>query len=82
MSTYDLTYERATDAEAPGLIARLRQRLAAFRHRRRQRAAALELSRMDERLLRDIGIDPQDVLDALKGRGRSVLFHPVRRDSA
>jgi uncharacterized protein YjiS (DUF1127 family) len=82
MSTYDLSYEPAADAESPGLINRFRQRLAAFRHRQRQRAAALQLSRMDERLLRDIGVHPQDVLDALKGRGRSVLFHPVRRDPA
>ena len=29
--------------------------------------------------LRDIGIEPLDVYDALNGRNRSLLFNPMRR---
>ena len=78
MSTYDLMFERAAASEAPrGIFARLRAAWANLRWRRKKAATVLELSRMDERMLRDIGIDPLDVLDALNGPGRPVLFHPI-----
>ena len=78
MSTYDLMFERAEGGEAPrGLLARFRAAWANLRTRRQRAATVLELSRMDERLLRDIGIDPIDVLDALNGPGRPILLHPI-----
>jgi len=50
---------------------------------RRQRRAArtrLELSRLDERLLYDLGIDPLDVREALQNRKTpSILMEPMRR---
>ncbi len=78
MSTYDLMFERAAAGEEPrGIFARLRAAWANFRSRRKKAATVLELSRMDERMLRDIGIDPLDVLDSLNGPGRPILFHPI-----
>jgi uncharacterized protein YjiS (DUF1127 family) len=38
--------------------------------RRRQRVAELRLRRLDEHLLRDIGIDRGDISDAVRGRRR------------
>ena len=40
----------------------------------------IELSRLDERLLYDIGIDPLDVRDALnEHRAPGVLLQPIRK---
>jgi uncharacterized protein YjiS (DUF1127 family) len=44
------------------------------------RASMLELSRLDDRLLRDIGISHGDIRDALSGRRSSVWLDPMRRD--
>lgn len=57
-------------------LARLFRRL---RERRRERATLIGLSRMQAHLLRDIGIEPGDVYDALDGRRSSVLFNPLRK---
>jgi uncharacterized protein YjiS (DUF1127 family) len=71
-------FERPADGDAPqGIFGRLGAAWANLRWRRKKAATVLELSRMDERMLRDIGIDPLDVLDALNGPGRPVLFHPI-----
>jgi uncharacterized protein YjiS (DUF1127 family) len=79
MSTYDLMFERAAaGAEPRGIFGRLNQAWANFRHRRKAAATVLELSRMDEYLLRDIGIEPQDVHDALENRRLTLLFNPIR----
>jgi uncharacterized protein YjiS (DUF1127 family) len=52
-----------------------------FSRRSRQRRQAIrELSQLDARLLRDIGIEPMDVYDALTGRYRSVVLNPIRRN--
>lgn len=50
-----------------------------WRQRRMERATLAELERMNPHLLRDIGIEPQDVVDALEGRDSSVLLNPMRR---
>jgi uncharacterized protein YjiS (DUF1127 family) len=47
--------------------------------KRAQRIALRELSQLDARLLRDIGIEPLDVYDALTGRHRSIILNPIRR---
>jgi uncharacterized protein YjiS (DUF1127 family) len=62
-----------TDA---GFIRRLFRR---WRERREERATLLELSRMQPYLLRDIGIEPGDVYDALDGNRSSALFNPIRK---
>jgi uncharacterized protein YjiS (DUF1127 family) len=80
MSSYDLMFERtAAGEESRGIFRRLKQAWTNFRHRRKAAATVLELSRMDEYLLRDIGIEPQDVHDALRNRQLSLLFNPIRR---
>jgi uncharacterized protein YjiS (DUF1127 family) len=50
-----------------------------WRHRRKKHTH-LVLSRLDERFLRDIGIDPLDLRDALQNRpSTSILLEPMRR---
>jgi uncharacterized protein YjiS (DUF1127 family) len=62
-----------TDA---GYIRRLFRR---WRERREERATLLALARMQAHLLRDMGIEPSDIYDALDGNRSSVLFNPVRK---
>ena len=47
--------------------------------RRKERATLTDLSRMQPHLLRDMGIEPGDIFDALDGKRSSVLFHPMRK---
>jgi len=49
------------------------------RHRRMQRMTLAEFERMNLHMLRDMGIEPQDVIDAMEGRNSSALFEPMRR---
>jgi hypothetical protein len=35
---------------------------------------------MDPYLLRDMGIAPRDIIDAMEGRSSSLLFNPVRQE--
>jgi len=68
--------------EAAGRRARagiIRRWFANWQRRRVQRIALNELSSMDNYLLRDKGIEPQDVIDAMTGRDSSLLFNPVRK---
>jgi uncharacterized protein YjiS (DUF1127 family) len=80
VTTMDIN-ESVPDAlpERVGFFGELRQAVARFADARRKRRAIIEISRLDARLLRDIGIEPIDVYDALNGRRRSILFNPVRR---
>jgi hypothetical protein len=57
------------------------RRLEAFWRLRRTIARDyLELTRADERLLYDLGIDPLDIRDALNGHpGPAAWLEPVRR---
>lgn len=50
-----------------------------WRKRQSEQRTLEELSRMPVHLLRDIGIDPADVYDALTGNRNSVLFNPIRK---
>jgi uncharacterized protein YjiS (DUF1127 family) len=50
-----------------------------WRRRRHEKMTLGELERMNPYLLRDMGIEPQDVIDALEGRETSALFNPMRR---
>lgn len=77
MTTLDLD-ERplaARDSTDAGFIRRLLRR---WIERRRERATLVGLSRMQLRLLRDMGIEPGDIFDALDGKRSSVLFKPKR----
>lgn len=62
-----------------GRFGLLRHWLEERRQRRRMRNAMLELSRLDDRLLRDIGISHGDIRDALRGRHSLVWLDPLRR---
>jgi uncharacterized protein YjiS (DUF1127 family) len=53
--------------------------LSRWRRRREERMTLEELQRMNPYLLRDMGIEPQDVIDAIEGRDSSALFNPMRR---
>lgn len=79
MTTLDLFEPVAAGTERPVVLSGLRRLWASFNRRREERRALYELSYMDARLLRDMGIEPLDLYDALNGRGRSVLFNPLRR---
>ena len=51
-----------------------------WRRHRRAVHTYLELSRLDEKLLYDIGIDPLDMSEALRRRrSPSILLEPMRR---
>jgi uncharacterized protein YjiS (DUF1127 family) len=78
MTTIELneTAFEASHTHRTGWLARL---WAAWKRRRAERATLIALSQMDQRLLRDVGIEPMDVMEALEGRNRSVLFDPMRR---
>ena len=62
-----------TDA---GFIRRLFRR---WRERRQERATLKMLARMPTHLLRDMGIEPSDIYDALDGNRSSALFNGVRK---
>jgi uncharacterized protein YjiS (DUF1127 family) len=62
-----------------GLGRLFRSWLASARRRRQARLTLFELSRLDAHLLRDMGINPADVRDALAGRWSSVWLDPMRR---
>jgi uncharacterized protein YjiS (DUF1127 family) len=76
MSTLELGDIAAPTSQHTGWLARL---WAGWKRRRAQRLALLDLSRMEPRLLRDMGIEPLDVINALDGRGRSRLVDRVRQ---
>ena len=63
----------------PRLFARLFAAIQRDFERRARYRALIALSRYDAYLLRDIGIDPEDVEDALNGRHSSLLLEPIRR---
>jgi uncharacterized protein YjiS (DUF1127 family) len=52
--------------------------VAALQKRRTRTKAYQQLSALDEHLLRDIGLNPQDLRDALENRRSSMLFSPFR----
>jgi uncharacterized protein YjiS (DUF1127 family) len=79
MTTYDLVLEQPATKPA-GFLGPLKQMWANFQRRRKERATLIELSHLDSRLLRDVGLEPMDVYNALHGSRPSSLFSPWRRD--
>jgi uncharacterized protein YjiS (DUF1127 family) len=49
-----------------------------WKARRARRIARFELSHLDARILRDMGLNPDDFSDAAEGRWTSLLFTPFR----
>ena len=61
-------------------VASMKRLWATFRQNRSQRRNATRMSRLNERLLRDIGVEPEDVYAAVEGRrAPSILFNPMLR---
>jgi uncharacterized protein YjiS (DUF1127 family) len=79
MTTLDYLSSEASAAKRPSALASLKAMWLRFKQRRKTARAIRDLSQLDARLLRDIGIEPLDVYDALNGRNRSILFDPMRR---
>ncbi|MEQ1899629.1 MAG: DUF1127 domain-containing protein [Devosia sp.] len=83
MTTIDHETMPLTGIEAQKLRFRTLQKIAdllgALSRRRQRKRAYEELSRLDAHLLRDMGINPDDVRDAFEGRRSSLLFEPIRR---
>jgi uncharacterized protein YjiS (DUF1127 family) len=81
MTTYDIN-EAASPERGFSLGAWLAKVTLAWRKKAHRRRATLELSAMDARLLRDIGLDWEDVHDGIVGRRRAILLNPLPRDRA
>jgi len=84
MTTTDLLFDTTTPTpnlrRFAGPFRFVRRIWQALKRRREERRLVIALSSLDQHLLRDIGIEPIDVIDAMRGRpGPSILFHPMRR---
>ena len=78
MSTYETSGQPAARSWLHGLLAAYFERLMNYRLHKARRRALIHLSHYDAHMLRDIGIDPRDVEDALNDRRRSLLLNPIR----
>jgi uncharacterized protein YjiS (DUF1127 family) len=79
MTTIDYNELPVALPERQNLLGILREWLGKMKRRRQERLTLLELSYFDNYLLRDIGINPADVRDALDRRNAAILFDPLRR---
>lgn len=80
MTTLDLYDTDTARTRHPAVLAGLRRLWASFARKRAERKTVMTLSQLDEKLLRDIGLEPQDVARALSDRnGPSILFNPMHR---
>lgn len=78
MTTLDVS-DQLVAPRRLGFFARLSAAMQRSFERRARYRALISLSGYDAHLLRDMGIDPGDVEDALNGRYSSLLLEPVRR---
>ncbi|HLW28546.1 MAG TPA: DUF1127 domain-containing protein [Kiloniellales bacterium] len=67
------------ESEEPGLLARLRQRIADVRDRRR---TARQLAALDDRLLYDIGLNRGDIHAYMRGEKDLAKSHPAMQMAA
>jgi uncharacterized protein YjiS (DUF1127 family) len=81
MTTMDIGRAASAGPEVRsyGLLARVFGGFRRIAARRKERATLIALAQMDAYMLRDIGIEPQDIYDALDGRKSSLLFNPIRK---
>lgn len=59
-------------------LRRISDLIAAVMQHQKRKKALREISMLDEHLLRDIGLNPQDLRDAFENRRSSMLFSPYR----
>lgn len=81
MSTLEIydTAAATAPADRNRLTSFFRRLWAAHKRRRAERKMVLTIASLDDRLLRDVGIEPQDVIAAMNGRrAHSILFNPMR----
>jgi uncharacterized protein YjiS (DUF1127 family) len=67
MATIDLTGWVRARPRRPGVLAALRAGWQDYRRRRQERDELRALARLDPRLIRDAGLDPEQVYDAAGG---------------
>jgi uncharacterized protein YjiS (DUF1127 family) len=81
MTTMDVDRAASADPDVRsfGLLAWMAAWFKRWAQRRAERATLISLSRMDAYMLRDIGIEPRDIMDALNGRRSSILLDPTRK---
>ena len=79
MTTIDLEDRAALSRPETPALAGLRIWLERLRKRREQRLTLEHLSRMDPYLLRDMGLEIDDVEEALRAGPHSVLLEPMHR---
>jgi uncharacterized protein YjiS (DUF1127 family) len=60
------------------LLSQIGSLFGALRKRRSRKRSLQQLSQLDEHMLRDIGLNPQDFHDAFENRRSSLLFTPFR----
>jgi uncharacterized protein YjiS (DUF1127 family) len=76
MATTDLAGRLRRRPARHGVADAVRDLWAAFLHRREERRTLVALSRLGPRAMRDMGLDPEQVYEALGGR-HEVL--PINR---
>jgi uncharacterized protein YjiS (DUF1127 family) len=79
MTTLDYEASLAEGRALFGLKQKIANLLASLAKSHERKQAIEQLSRLDDHLLRDMGLDPQDFRDAMLGRHTSLLFEPIRR---
>ena len=82
MTTIDSAHRPASAPPRPGPLAALWRAIIRNRLWHARRMTLTKLSRYDNRMLRNMGIDPQDVLEALApldSRGLAHFLNPLGR---
>jgi uncharacterized protein YjiS (DUF1127 family) len=64
------------------MLQKIGELVAALGKAHQRRRAYQQLSTLDAHLLRDIGLNPDDLRDAFENRTTSLLFEPVRLPSS
>jgi uncharacterized protein YjiS (DUF1127 family) len=78
MTTLESDDLLALPEKKANLLTRIYRAIARHRAWHARQQALIQLSHYDAHMLRDMGIDPADVDDALNRRSMSPLFYPIR----
>lgn len=79
MTTIELNEPRLEVSRANTDAGFIRRLFSRWGERREERATLMELSRMSPHLLRDMGIEPGDIHDALDGSRSPALLSRMRK---